>query len=219
MPRGASAGLERDRVAGCARWCVCLEERVDADSSGKPLCRPFAGGLRTASLYLQRPSPSRLASQVARVIVDDTHDLAPIGTRYFRVSISPIPRRRLHRARRCLTEAKNRSARHLPLPLRPLPSTIALMRIARWVMDRRSFLAYTALTALGTREALGQHAQHGAQAPLPEAAPSPDPFARLQGGVPHHLAPDQEAQRVTTALLRQASGALDPSRRTPYSSQ
>jgi hypothetical protein len=34
-------------------------------------------------------------------------------------------------------------------------------------------------------------------APLPEASPSPDPFARLQGGGPHHLTPEQEAQRVT----------------------
>ncbi|MGF7174688.1 Kelch repeat-containing protein [Azospirillum doebereinerae] len=36
-----------------------------------------------------------------------------------------------------------------------------------------------------------------AQAPLPELAPAADPYARLQGGVPHHLTPDQEAQRVT----------------------
>ena len=31
---------------------------------------------------------------------------------------------------------------------------------------------------------------------LREAAPSPEPFARLQGGVPHHLTADQQAQRV-----------------------
>jgi N-acetylneuraminic acid mutarotase len=63
-------------------------------------------------------------------------------------------------------------------------------------MDRRHFLTGAALTALGTREALAQHAGHGASAPLPEAAPSANPYARLQGGVPHHLTPEQEAQRV-----------------------
>src|SRR5918993_1739932 len=63
-------------------------------------------------------------------------------------------------------------------------------------MDRRHFLACTVVTILGAPRASAQHAGHGAMAPLPEAAPSPDPFARLQGGVPHHLTPEQEAQRV-----------------------
>jgi len=40
-------------------------------------------------------------------------------------------------------------------------------------------------------------AQHAGHAPLPVAPSSPEPYARLQGGVPHHLTPEQEAQRVT----------------------
>ncbi|MET0426925.1 MAG: galactose oxidase, partial [Microvirga sp.] len=61
-------------------------------------------------------------------------------------------------------------------------------------MDRRGFLTGAALAVLGGSRARAQHAGHPS---LPEAAPSPNPFARLQGGVPHHLSPDQEAQRVT----------------------
>lgn len=57
-------------------------------------------------------------------------------------------------------------------------------------MLRRGLLAGAALAA-GAGRALAQHA------PLLGAAPSPEPFARLQGGMPHHLTPDQEAQRVT----------------------
>ena len=46
--------------------------------------------------------------------------------------------------------------------------------------------------------ALAQHSGHGTPSgtALPEAAPSSDPFARLQGGVPHHLTTEQEAQRI-----------------------
>ena len=64
-------------------------------------------------------------------------------------------------------------------------------------MHRRHFLAGSALAVLGAREALAQHAGHGGRPALPEAPPSPEPYARLQGGVPHHLTPEQEAQRVT----------------------
>ena len=35
-----------------------------------------------------------------------------------------------------------------------------------------------------------------AQGPTP-APSATEPYARLQGGVPHHLTPEQEAQRVT----------------------
>ncbi|MDM0111308.1 kelch repeat-containing protein [Variovorax sp. J22R133] len=38
------------------------------------------------------------------------------------------------------------------------------------------------------------HAGHGE---LPIAPSSPQPYARLQGGVPHHLTPEQESQRKT----------------------
>lgn len=60
-------------------------------------------------------------------------------------------------------------------------------------MNRRTFLASAAALSLGARAATAQHAEH----PLPAASPSPEPFAKLQGGVPHHMTPDQEAQRVT----------------------
>ncbi len=74
-------------------------------------------------------------------------------------------------------------------------------------MDRRHFLACTAVTILGAPRASAQHAGHGAMAPLPEVVPSPDPFARLQGGVPHHLTPEQEAQRVVDSPAPAARGA------------
>ena len=64
-------------------------------------------------------------------------------------------------------------------------------------MDRRGFLAGSAAAVLGVNAGSAQHAGHGARPALPEAPPSPEPFARLQGGVPHHLTPEQEAQRVT----------------------
>ena len=62
-------------------------------------------------------------------------------------------------------------------------------------MDRRGFLTAGAAALLSARGASAQHAGHTPA--LPEAAPAAEPFARLQGGVPHHLTPDQEAQRVT----------------------
>jgi len=40
-------------------------------------------------------------------------------------------------------------------------------------------------------------AQHAGHATLPVAPSSPDAYARLQGGVPHHLTPEQESQRFT----------------------
>ena len=44
--------------------------------------------------------------------------------------------------------------------------------------------------------AQAHHGHHGHHGPaLPSAAPAADPFARLQGGVPHHLTADQTAQR------------------------
>ncbi|MBL8836345.1 MAG: twin-arginine translocation signal domain-containing protein, partial [Alphaproteobacteria bacterium] len=65
-------------------------------------------------------------------------------------------------------------------------------------MNRRTFLAGSAgagALALGGAYALAQHQGHGPA--LPAAPPSPEPYARLQGGVPHHLTPDQTAQRFT----------------------
>ena len=63
-------------------------------------------------------------------------------------------------------------------------------------MDRRALLAGGA-AALGTGVARAQHAGHGGAPVLPDAAPSSAPFSLLQGGAPHHLTGEQEAQRVT----------------------
>jgi N-acetylneuraminic acid mutarotase len=60
-------------------------------------------------------------------------------------------------------------------------------------MHRRSFL--TASAALLATPAFAQTHNHAPS--LPQAPSSNDPYALLKGGVPHHLTPDQEAQRVT----------------------
>ena len=62
------------------------------------------------------------------------------------------------------------------------------------LMDRRTFVTAGA-AALVAAPALAQYSDHAPA--LKEAPSSPDPFARLQGGMPHHLTADQEAQRVT----------------------
>jgi Kelch motif len=62
-------------------------------------------------------------------------------------------------------------------------------------LHRRAVLAggAAALAAAGAARAQTQH-QHP---PLPDAPSSPHPYGRLQqGGAPHHLTPEQEAQRV-----------------------
>ena len=63
-------------------------------------------------------------------------------------------------------------------------------------MDRRSFLGCAGL-ALAGGVAPRSHAQGGpGPQPLP---PSPEPYANLRGGGPHHLTPEQEAQRFTAS--------------------
>src|SRR5688500_15198112 len=62
-------------------------------------------------------------------------------------------------------------------------------------MQRRDWMLAAAGSALGLERAAAQGAPPATAAPLPEAKPSPDPFHRLQGGVPHHLT-SEEAQRV-----------------------
>ncbi|MBB3178358.1 kelch repeat-containing protein [Variovorax sp. Sphag1AA] len=57
-------------------------------------------------------------------------------------------------------------------------------------MQRRRFMCGASVLLAGWA-----HAQHDGHPSLPEAPSSPDPFARLQGGTPHHLTPEQEAQR------------------------
>src|SRR5258705_3738187 len=64
-------------------------------------------------------------------------------------------------------------------------------------LNRRAFVAGAASATVCCTPVLAQHSGHGAQpgAALPEAAPASDPFARLQGGAPHHLTTEQIAQR------------------------
>jgi N-acetylneuraminic acid mutarotase len=64
------------------------------------------------------------------------------------------------------------------------------------MVDRRHFLTGVAAMTLGVTAARAQHTDHRAL-PLPQAAPSADPFANLRSGAPHHITPDEEAQRIT----------------------
>ena len=63
-------------------------------------------------------------------------------------------------------------------------------------MKRRDFLQGVAgaATALTAERALAQGHHHTGPR---QAQPSPEPYTKLQGGAPHHLTPEQEAQRVT----------------------
>lgn len=65
-------------------------------------------------------------------------------------------------------------------------------------MNRRQVVLGGSLVLAGGA-ATAQHAGHPGPSALPEARPSPDRFTLLQGGAPHHLTPDQEAQRVTAS--------------------
>ena len=61
-------------------------------------------------------------------------------------------------------------------------------------MHRRHLvLAAAALAAGATRAQPHTSAHHT----LPVVPSTPDPYAKLQGGVPHHMTPEQESQRVT----------------------
>jgi len=75
-------------------------------------------------------------------------------------------------------------------------------------MHRRSFVFATAACAV----AGVARAQHAAtHDTLPPAPSSKEPYARLQGGVPHHMTPEQEAQRFTDS----AAPAGTPGRWVP----
>ena len=64
-------------------------------------------------------------------------------------------------------------------------------------MQRRHLLAGIALPFALTTRAQPQSASRPLHDhPLPVAPSASSPYARLQGGVPHHLTPEQEAQRV-----------------------
>jgi N-acetylneuraminic acid mutarotase len=60
-------------------------------------------------------------------------------------------------------------------------------------VQRRRFVLATAAAAVGG----AARAQQAAPQRLPIAPSSAEPYARLQGGVPHHMTPEQEAQRFT----------------------
>ena len=68
-------------------------------------------------------------------------------------------------------------------------------------LHRRLFLAAGATVAAPTLWAQAGHAHHhpashgAGHPPLPVAPPSAEPYARLRDGQPHHLTPDQTAQR------------------------
>src|SRR3954467_9808573 len=62
-------------------------------------------------------------------------------------------------------------------------------------MDRRTFLAGVARGMVSHGKRAPQHVMQEPSAPLPPAPSSPEPFASLRGGGPHHLTPAEEAQR------------------------
>ena len=64
----------------------------------------------------------------------------------------------------------------------------------KWFVGASSLLLTKTLLAQSD-STHGAHGQHGAHPALPKANPSPEPYAKLQGGVPHHLTADQESQR------------------------
>ena len=61
----------------------------------------------------------------------------------------------------------------------------------KWFVGASSLLLAKTLLA----QSDSTHGHHGAHPALPKANPSTDPYAKLQGGVPHHLTADQESQR------------------------
>lgn len=71
-------------------------------------------------------------------------------------------------------------------------------------MDRRSFLASAAALGFGATKAFAQHTEHQ-HTPLPQAAPSADSFTNLKSGAPHHITPDEQAQRVTDSQAPQGT--------------
>jgi hypothetical protein len=76
------------------------------------------------------------------------------------------------------------------------------------MVDRRHFLTGAAAMTLGVTAARAQHTDHRV-APLPQAAPSADPFANLRSGAPHHITPTKRRSASRTVRrhpARQAAG-------------
>ena len=61
--------------------------------------------------------------------------------------------------------------------------------------------AFIAETVLSQQYHL--HGSGDGQPTLPKADPSHEPFAKLQGGTPHHLTADQESQRSFASTATQ----------------
>jgi len=66
-------------------------------------------------------------------------------------------------------------------------------------MDRRLFLVGSTSFALAACAQPLRPSLPAGEASLPAASPSSAPYALLRGGVPHHLTPEQESQRVTAS--------------------
>ena len=64
----------------------------------------------------------------------------------------------------------------------------------KWFVASSGLLLSQSLLAQ-SNSAHDSHASHGMAPELPKAAPSTEPYAKLQGGTPHHLTADQESQR------------------------
>ena len=65
-------------------------------------------------------------------------------------------------------------------------------------MRRRTFLSGCGAVVIGAA-ANAQEKLEREPPRLPQAAPSPEPFASLREGTPHHLTPEQEMQRVVAS--------------------
>jgi hypothetical protein len=66
-------------------------------------------------------------------------------------------------------------------------------------MRRRDFLSACGAALFGAATANAQQRARHEALRLPEAASSPEPFAALRGGIPHHLTPEEEMQRVVSS--------------------
>src|SRR3954454_18540746 len=74
-------------------------------------------------------------------------------------------------------------------------------------MRRRTFLSGCGAVVIGGAANAQEKLQR--QPPrLPQAVPSPEPFAALREGTPHHLTPEQEMQRVVASPARGAPPGL-----------
>jgi hypothetical protein len=84
MPGGTRSRLKGDAGTSNERRVGCLKERVNTDSSGKPVCRTFAGRLRTNAFDVHH--------QILMVRGTDKLDLIyPVTTGSFAASHAVMP--------------------------------------------------------------------------------------------------------------------------------